>query len=83
MDSLPIAVRNLTKFGIDDFKAKLDKYLESIPDEPKMENYTPNTCSQTTGKASNFMIDHAILWGRSDSPILIVFIVSGYKVYFN
>ena len=58
-NSLPKAVRNTTKVGIDEFKLKLDKYLESIPDEPKMENYTPNICSQTTGKASNSIIDHA------------------------
>ena len=38
-NSLPKAVRNTTKVGIEEFKLKLDKYLESIPDEPKMENY--------------------------------------------
>ena len=46
-NSLKKAYRNISKVGIDDFKAKLDRYLESISDELNMENQTPNTCSQT------------------------------------
>ena len=58
-NSLPKSIRNLTKIGIEDFKLKLDKYLEAIPDEPKIPNYTPSTCNQTTGNPTNSIIDHA------------------------
>jgi hypothetical protein len=40
-NSLPKSVRNLTRTSIDDFKSKLDKYLETLPHEPKLTNYTP------------------------------------------
>ena len=57
-NSLPQAIRNLQKISIDDFKAKLDKYLETIPDEPKLPNYIPATCNQITGNPSNSIVDH-------------------------
>ena len=58
-NSLPRAIRNLQKISIDDFKEKLDVYLETIPDEPKLHNYVPSTCCQNTGNPSNSIIDHA------------------------
>ena len=58
-NSLPRAIRNLQKISIDDFKEKLDMYLETIPDEPKLHNYVPSTCCQNTGNPSNSIIDHA------------------------
>ena len=38
-NSLRKSVRNLTRTSIDDFKSKLNKYLETLPDEPKLTNY--------------------------------------------
>ena len=58
-NSLPIKIRNLTKIGIDDFKFKLDKYLEILPDEPKIGEYCPSVYNQNSGKPSNSIIDHA------------------------
>ena len=34
-NSLPMELRNLNDILIDDFKAKLVKYLKKLPDEPK------------------------------------------------
>ena len=58
-NSLPKSVRNLTRTSIEDFKSKLDKYLETLPDEPKLTNYTPAVCNQITASPSNSIIDHA------------------------
>ena len=56
-NSLPQSIRNLTKISVDEFKAKLDKYLELLPDEPKIGGYIPSACDQYNGKPSNSMID--------------------------
>ena len=45
--------------SVDDFKAKLDKYLETLADEPKLQNYIPAMCNQLTAAPSNSIIDHA------------------------
>ncbi len=37
---LPIHLRNLTEVSTASFKAALDKYLQSIPDEPLIPGYT-------------------------------------------
>ena len=58
-NSLPKSVRNLTRISIDDFKSKLDNYLETLPDEPKLTCYTPTVCNQVTASPSNSIIDHA------------------------
>ena len=44
-NSLPQKIRNLTNIGIDEFKIKLDKYLEMLPDEPKIGEYIPSVCN--------------------------------------
>ena len=49
----------MTKISLDDFKMYLDKYLETIPDEPKIGGYIPSTCSQTNMAPSNSIIDQA------------------------
>ena len=38
---LPAKKRNMTKVGLDDLKMALDKWLESIPDQPKIKGLTP------------------------------------------
>ena len=58
-NSLPSSIRNLKKVSVDDFKSKLDKYLELLPDEPKLANYTPSVCDQINASPSNSIIDHA------------------------
>ena len=45
--------------SVDDFKAKLDKYLETLADEPKLQNYIPAMCNPLTAAPSNSIIDHA------------------------
>ena len=58
-NSLPQKIRNLTNIGIEEFKIKLDKYLEMLPDEPKIGEYIPSVCNQISGKPTNSIIDHA------------------------
>ena len=49
-NSLPIYIRNLKKVSVEEFKSKLDYYLESIPDEPHLNGYVPTTCDQFSGR---------------------------------
>ena len=58
-NSLPKKIRNLTNIPLEEFKSKLDSYLETLPDEPQLPNYTPSTCNQVTAKPSNSIVDHA------------------------
>ena len=58
-NSLPKKIQNMTNISLDDFKMYLDKYLETIPDEPKIGGYIPSTCSQTNMAPSNSIIDQA------------------------
>ena len=63
-NSLPKSLRNLKQISVDDFKFKLDKYLETIPDEPSLPNYTPTACNQLTAKSSNSIVDQGRLKRR-------------------
>ena len=56
-NSLPINLRSLSNISVEEFKAKLDKYLETIPDEPILPDYTPSVCNLVTAKPSNSIID--------------------------
>ena len=53
---LPANVRNMTRCSIDDFKMKLDKFLEGIPDEPSVRGLTPGACT-AEARASNSLLD--------------------------
>ena len=55
-NALPINVRNETKCSVDDFKMKLDKFLESIPDEPNVGGLIPGA-STLEARASNSLVD--------------------------
>ena len=57
-NSLPAKVRNISNCSIDDFKMALDKYLETVPDEPNMTGLTPGGCTAEAG-ASNSLLDQA------------------------
>ena len=58
-NSLPKTLRNKSKCSIDEFKADLDKFLETVPDEPKVNggSYTPGACDAYSAQASNSIID--------------------------
>ena len=55
-NSLPAKVRNISNCSIDDFKMALDKYLETVPDEPNMTGLTPGGCT-AEARASNSLLD--------------------------
>ena len=40
-NKLPIALRDLTKCGLDEFKKQLDQFLTFVPDQPKCSGLTP------------------------------------------
>ena len=58
-NSIPADIRNLTNCTVEEFKFKLDLYLNKVPDEPKVDGLTPSACDQFTGKPSNSIIDQA------------------------
>ena len=39
-NALPTEVRNLTGCTVDAFKSKLDRFLQTVPDEPQIQGYT-------------------------------------------
>ena len=39
-NTLPLAIRNISGCTVDSFKRRLDKYLQTIPDEPQIPGYT-------------------------------------------
>ena len=55
-NALPKNIRNTTKCSVDDFKMKLDKFLESVPDEPNVGGLTPGA-STLEARASNSIVD--------------------------
>ena len=54
---LPPKIRNMSGVGLDEFKSSLDKYLETIPDQPKMDGLVPGATHQ--GQYSNSIIDQS------------------------
>ena len=56
---LPKSVRGISKVSIDDFKQHLDRFLEKLPDEPKVENYIPSACNIVTASPTNSVVDLA------------------------
>ena len=58
-ETLPKEIRNLQKISLDDFKAKLDQYLMTIQDQPKIGELVQSTCEQFSAKPSNSIIDQA------------------------
>ena len=57
-NSLPAYLRNITKCGVDDFKTKLDKYLEKVPDEPSMRGLVPRAYT-IEARPSNSILDQS------------------------
>ena len=57
-NSLPAFIRNTRNCPLDIFKAKLDKWLENVPDEPSVRGLTPGGCD-AEARASNSIIHQA------------------------
>ena len=53
---LPKRIRSLKNCSVNDFKAHLDSFLETIPDEPKISNLTPRAINPYTAKSSNSLL---------------------------
>ena len=56
-NSIPAEIRNMTQCHIDDFKFKLDHFLNTIPDEPKVPTLTPSASNMITANPSNSLVD--------------------------
>ena len=57
---LPKQIRNMQKVSVEQFKEKLDLYLATLPDTPKICEMTPTICNQLTAKPSNSLLDVAV-----------------------
>ena len=53
------SVSCLVFVSVEEFKEKLDKYLELIPDEPNVEGLTPSACDMFTAAPSNSIVDQS------------------------
>ena len=58
-NSLPKCLRGISKVSVEEFKEKLDKYLQHIPDEPNVEGLTPSACDLFTAAPSNSIVDQS------------------------
>ena len=56
-NSLPKYLRNLNKVPVEDLKEQLDKYLETIPDQPCIGGLTPAAWDLFTAMPSNSIVD--------------------------
>ena len=56
-NSIPKKLREITKVHTDDFKLELDKYLSTLPDQPKVGDQIPSVCNQNSAMPSNSIID--------------------------
>ena len=54
-NSLPKGIRNMKKFTEDEFKEKLDEYLQKLPDQPKIDGLIP-WGQDLEGKPSNSIL---------------------------
>ena len=53
---MPANIRNIKKCPIEDFKIKLDKFLECTPDEPSVRGLALGACT-AEARASNYLVD--------------------------
>ena len=61
---LPRELRNMTKCGVDDFKSKLDEFLNKIPDQPRCPEMIP-VAMTPEGIHSNSLINQ-VSWARRE-----------------
>ena len=57
-NSLPIELRNIKNCALEDFKYKLDQWLERVPDEPNVRGLTPGGMD-ANARASNSIVHQA------------------------
>ena len=65
---LPAKIWNLTRIGLDEFKMALDKFLETVPDQPKIDGLTPGT-HNSSGIYSNSLL-HQTSRGQGGGQLL-------------
>ena len=54
-NSIPKEIRNMKKCSLEDFKTELDKYLQKLPDQPKIDDLIP-WGQNREGKPSNSIL---------------------------
>ena len=64
---LPPAIRNISGCSVDSFKRKLDKFLETVPDEPLIQGYTAQRRAE-----SNSLLDMACLANAHHTQVVEV-----------
>ena len=52
-NSLPISLRNKSKCSVESFKTALDKYLKSVPDEPRVSKLV-KFCSKGSNSLTHY-----------------------------
>ena len=58
-NSIPKKTRAITKVSVEEFKEHLDKYLQTIKDEPKVDGLSPSACNQYSAAPSNSILDQS------------------------
>ena len=66
-NTLPRELRSVTGCSVDSFKRKLDRYLQSIPDEPQIPGYTAQRRAET-----NSLLDMTRLATARHEPVVEV-----------
>ena len=56
-NALPRSIRDTTKVSVEEFKEKLDRFLQKVPDGPNVDGLTPGACNQWTAAPSNSIVD--------------------------
>ena len=55
----PKYLRSISKVSVEEFKEKLGKYLQHIPDEHNVEGLTPSARDMFTAAPSNSIVDQS------------------------
>ena len=55
-NSIPASISNMTRCGVEDFKMKLDNFLEIGPGEPSVRGLVPRACT-ADARPSNSILD--------------------------
>ena len=58
-NSIPKKIRAISKVSVGEFKEHLDKYLQTIKDEPKVDGLSPSACNQHSAATSNSILDQS------------------------
>ena len=58
-NSIPKKILAILKVSVEEFKEHLDKYLQTIKDEPKVDGLSPSACNQYSAAHSNSILDQS------------------------